>query len=136
MNITVSGNQDDDGGNLAIKFMYFTGSYYNRRVPSIVINNSRIVGGIGQWGGGLRVWSITALKSGKCKPFEHCILILHISNTQFVWNHAKDGGGALYISHYQTKHVDCITRKVFLENCTFSIVIRSHYLERGSYGGH
>ena len=46
-NITVSGNQADNGGNLAIKFKYFTGSYYNRRVPSVVINNSRIVDGIG-----------------------------------------------------------------------------------------
>ena len=119
-NITVSGNQADNGGNLAINIMYFTGSYYNRTVPSVVINNSRIVDGIGQWGGGLRVQSITvpASKSGKSEQFEHCIL--RISNTQFVGNHAKAGGGALYISHYQTKHIDCITRKIFLVNCTFS----------------
>ena len=121
-NITVSGNQADNGGNLAIKFKYFTGSYYNRSVPSVVINNSRIVDGIGHRGGGLRVWSIIASANTEGPEIndscEHCIL--RISNTQFVGNYAKAGGGALYISHYQTKHIDCITRKIFLENCTFS----------------
>ena len=121
-NITVSGNQADNGGNLAIKFKYFTGSYYNGSVPSVVINNSRIVDGIGHRGGGLRVWSIIASANTEGPEIndscEHCIL--RISNTQFVGNYAKAGGGALYISHYQTKHIDCITRKIFLENCTFS----------------
>ena len=121
-NITVSGNQADNGGNLAIKFTYVSGSYYNRSVPSVLIDNSRIAGGIGHRGGGLRVWSIISPANTEGPEmnncYEHCIL--RISNTQFVGNHAIAGGGALYISHYQTKHIDCITRQIFLKNCTFS----------------
>ena len=118
-NITVSGNQADNGGNLAINFIYFPGSYYDRSVPSVFINNSRIAGSVGHKGGGLRVWSRTlpvTEREIKCEPYKHSIL--HISNTQFVGNHAK-GGGALYISHYQTDHIYCITRKIFFDNCTF-----------------
>ena len=119
-NITVSGNKAENGGNLAIKFTYFTGSYYDGRVPSIVINNSRIACGAAHRGGGLRVWSIVALAS-KVKvndSCQHCIL--YISNTQFVSNHAQAAGGALYISHYQTKHIDSTTRQISFENCTFN----------------
>ena len=118
-NITVSGNQADDGGNLAISFTYVPGSYYDRSVPSVFINNSRIAGSVGHKGGGLRVWSRTVSvteREIKCEPYKHSIV--HISNTQFVGNHAK-GGGALYISHYQTDHIYCMTRKIFFDNCTF-----------------
>ena len=119
-NITVSGNQAENGGNLAIKFMYFIGSYYDGRLPSIVINNSRIACGMAHRGGGLRVWSMSARASktkvnGSCKHY-----ILHISNTQFVSNYAQAAGGALYISHYQTKHIDDTTRQILIENCTFN----------------
>ena len=116
-NITVSGNQADNGGNLAIKFKYFVGSH---KVPSIVINNSRIVGGVGYRGGGLKVWSIVVLANKeeiKCEQYEHCIL--HISNTQFIGNHAQGGGGAVYISQYQEYHIDCSTKQIVFEKCTF-----------------
>ena len=119
-NITVSGNQAENGGNLAIKFTYFTGTYYDGTVPSIVINNSRITCGAAHRGGGLRVWSVEALAS-KVKvndSCQHCIL--YISNTQFVSNRAQAAGGALYISHYQTKHIDCTTRQISIVNCTFN----------------
>ena len=47
----------------------------------------------------------------------HCILL--ISNTQFVGNNATEGG-ALYISYYETTWIECVTRQVFLHNCSFS----------------
>ena len=118
-NITVSGNQADNGGNLAIKFKYFTGSYYNRRVPSVVINNSRIVGGIGYRGGGLRVWSTVPL-TNKEDGRINSSCILHISNTQFFRNHAQGGGGALYISYNETIQINSIREQIFFENCTFT----------------
>ena len=34
--------------------------------------------------------------------------------------HGYSGGGALYISHYETVQTDYITRQISLENCTFS----------------
>ena len=118
-NITVSGNQADDGGNVAIDFKYSPGSYYNSSMPIVVINNSRIAGSAGHKGGGLRVWSRTVPVTERkieCEPHNHSIL--QISNTQFVRNHANSGG-ALFISHYQTDHIYCITRQVFFDNCTF-----------------
>ena len=118
-NITVSGNQAENGGNLAIKFTYFIGSYYDGRLPSIVINNSRIACGVAHRGGGLRVWSMSARASKKVNSScEH--RILYISNTQFVSNYAQATGGALYISHYQTKHIDNTTRQILIENCIFN----------------
>ena len=42
-NITVSGNQAQNGANLAIKFMYFIGSYYDERLPSIVIKTAELL---------------------------------------------------------------------------------------------
>ena len=118
-NITVSGNQADNGGNLAINFTYFTGSYYNRRVPSVVINNSRIVDGIGYRGGGLRVWSTVPLTNKEDGRITNSC-ILHISNTQFFRNHAQAGGGALYISYKEAKQINSIKEQIFFENCTFT----------------
>ena len=126
-NITMVGNHADNGGNLAINFTDFTSNYhYDGEVPSVVVNNSRIVAGTGHRGGGLRVWSVivAAIKgeisyhqmvSGQSEHY-----ILQILNTQFVENHAHSGGGALYVSHYETDHVDYITRQISLQNCTFS----------------
>jgi len=123
-NITVKGNQAGNGGNLAINFTDFTSNYhYGPEVSGVVINNSRIAGGIGHRGGGLRVWSVivSAIKEEVSyirTVGDHCIL--QISNTQFVENHAHSEGGALYISHYETVQTDYITRQISLENCTFS----------------
>ena len=120
-NITVKGNQAGNGGNLAINFTDFTSNYqYGPEVSGVVINNSRIAGGTGHRGGGLRVWSEVAAAGASYNRTvsEHCIL--QISNTQFLENHAQYGGGALYISHYETDQVDYIIRNISLQNCTFS----------------
>ena len=118
------GNQADNGGNLAIKFTDFTSNYhYDDEVSSVKVNNSRITGGTGHRGGGLRVWSVIVSATKEQMSYnrivvEHCIL--WISNTQFIENHANSSGGALYISHYETEQIDYITRQISLQNCTFS----------------
>ena len=125
-NITMVGNQaENGGGNLAINFTDFTSNYpyYGPEVPNVVINNSRITNGTGNRGGGLRVWSkiLSTFKEEILRNqalSERCILL--ISNTQFVGNFAHSGGGALYISHYETNQTDYITRQISLMNCTFS----------------
>ena len=120
-NITMVGNHADNGGNLAINFTDFTSNYHE--VPSVVVNNSRIIAGTGYRGGGLRVWAVivAAIKEeNSCNQTlsEHCVLL--ISNTQFVENHAHYGGG-LYISFYRTdQSFDYMTRQISLQNCTFS----------------
>ena len=118
-NITVSGNQADNGGNLAIKFTNSTGSYHYGSMSSIVINNSRIADGIANSGGGLRVWA-TIPPTNKKDPRIDNLCILHISNTQFSRNYAQAGGGALYISHNETKQINCIKEQISFENCTFT----------------
>ena len=120
-NITAVGNE---AGNLAINFTDFTSNYhYSEEVPNVIINNSRIAGGAGRRGGGLNVWLFIVLnpKEGilcnqTCKNHR----IVHISNTQFVGNHAHRAGGALYIRYYETKQIELITREIILQNCTFS----------------
>ena len=79
-NITVVGNQADNGGNLAIKFTDFTSNYhYDDEVPSVIVNNSRITGGTGHRGGGLRVWSVIVSATKEQMSYnrtvvERCIL--------------------------------------------------------------
>ena len=121
-NIRMVGNHAGYGGNLAINFTDFTGN--DLEAPSVIVNNSRITAGIGHSGGGLRVWSVIVAATeekvsyNQTKGHKHCIL--QVSNTQFVENHAYFGGGALYIGHYQTEQTDYITRRVVLQNCTFT----------------
>ena len=56
--------------------------------------------------------------------------ILHISNTQFVGNHAYYAGGVLYIRYYETKQIEWVTRQVFIQNCIFS----SNTAQSSGYG--
>ena len=124
-NIEVRGNLANKGGNLAINFTDFISNHrYDREVPSVIVNNSRIIAGTGNRGGGLRFWS-TIMATIKEEISHYQMVgqhhtILQILNTRFVENHAHSGGGALCISHYETNQTDLITRHIFLKNCTFS----------------
>ena len=122
-NITVAGNEGENGGNFAINLTDFArNDHYGDKVSSVIINNSKIAAGTGHRGGGLSIWLYTVSKPKEkisCNQTD-AHLILQISNTQFVGNHAHDEGGALYISYYETKEIKCVTSQIFLQNCTFS----------------
>lgn len=108
LNVTVLGNRADNGGNVAINIT-------NSRGTQVSIADSTIGLGMGHRGGGLRVWSVIGDTST-----ESTHTILNVSNTRFYSNYAEAGGGALYISHYETKQQGGTTNRIIFENCTFS----------------
>ena len=130
-NITMVGNSADYGGNLAINFTDFTSNYhYGAEVPSVVVNNNRIIAGTGHSGGGLRVWSVIVTGTEEKISYKQMVggrCILQVSNTQFVENHAYSGGGALFISHYQTEQTD--SQDIFSFRIALSMVTLSHHLD-------
>jgi len=110
------GNEGGNGGNLGVNL---TSNLYSDKMPSVIINNSRIASGAGQLGGGLSIFLFMS------NPKEQCLCnqveiqnILRISNTQFFGNHASSKGGALYISYHEAKQG--VTRQLSLQYCTFS----------------
>ena len=115
-NITALGNKGGNGGNLGVNL---TSNLCSDKMPSIIINNSRIASGAGQWGGGLSIFLF--MSNPKEKNLCNQVDIqdfLHISNTQFFGNHASSKGGALYISYHKAKQG--VTRPLSLQYCTFS----------------
>ena len=116
-NITAVHNVAENGGNLAIRLNFTS---YQPGIGSVLLQNSNIVGGEGHRGGGLRVWSRT-VGAGKvsCSELSQKYVTLRVVNTTFIGNHANSAGGALYVSHYEEKHIDCVMRAIRFEGCVF-----------------
>ena len=108
LNVTVLGNRAENGGNIAVNIT-------NSGNTQVSIRDSTIGLGMGHRGGGLRVWSVIGASST-----ESMRTILEVSNTRFHGNYAAAGGGALYISHYETNQQGCATNRIVFKNCTFS----------------
>ena len=116
-NITTVNNVADNGGNLAIRLNF---TAYQPGIGSVLIQNSRVVGGVGHRGGGLRVWSrIHGAGEVSCSNLSQSYSTLRVVNTTFTGNHANSAGGALYISHYEEEHIDCVMRMIEFKNCVF-----------------
>lgn len=116
-NITAMHNVADSGGNLAIRLNF---TAYQPGIGSILVQNSRILNGVGHRGGGLRVWSrIHGAHDISCSNLSQNYTTLRVVNTSFTGNYAHSAGGALYISHYEEQHVDCVMRKIEFEGCEF-----------------
>ena len=118
-NITAQGNSGTNG-NLALYLMdYAMGSG-----SSVVINNSRIVDGRGEKGGGIRFWSHVIISH---KPGISFTLgtrpVLTIIDSVFHNNSVTQTGGALYIAFYNTgtsQNYDGILRQVMIKNSNFT----------------
>lgn len=116
-NITAMHNAADNGGNLAIRLNF---TAYQPGIGSVLIRNSRIIGGMGHRGGGLRVWSrIHGAGDISCSNLSHNYTTLQVVNTTFLGNYAHSAGGALYISHYEEQHIDCVMRTIEFVGCEF-----------------
>ena len=113
VNITVTNNTADNGGNLAIRLNFTADS----GIGSVVLRDSTICQGKGHRGGGLRVWSIPRQPISNNPP--NASTILRVLNTCFIENHADSAGGALYISHYEHDGNVIVHGLEFIE-CTFS----------------
>ena len=122
-NITAEFNRASKGGNLAMAFVD-----QHNNTASISINDSRIGHGNADRGGGLTVWSEIkpSTESISCGYDLEKKVILVIDNTEFYDNFAKVGGGALYLSHYERRNVDCIIRKIKFRNCKFTHNVVHH----------
>ncbi len=116
-NITALHNIADNGGNLAIRLNF---TAYQPGIGSVLVKNSRIIGGEGHRGGGLRVWSrIYGADDVFCSNLSQNYTTLRVVNTTFLGNYAHSAGGALYISHYEEQHIDCVMRTIEFEGCEF-----------------
>ena len=116
-NITAMHNAADNGGNLAVRLNF---TAFQPGIGSVLIQNSRIIGGMGHRGGGLRVWSrIHGADDVSCGNLSQNYTTLWVINTSFIGNHAHSAGGALYISHYEEQHIDCVMRTIKFEGCEF-----------------
>ena len=116
-NITTMNNVADNGGNLAIRLNFTT---HRPGIGSVLLKNSHVFNGRGHRGGGLRVWSrIYGAGNVSCSDLSTLYVMLRVVNTTFMGNHAYSAGGALYISHYEEEHIDCVTRTIKFENCKF-----------------
>ena len=116
-NITAMHNVADNGGNLAVRLNF---PAYQPGIGSVLVQNSRIVGGMGHRGGGLRVWSrIHGADDISCSNLSQNYVTLRVVNTSFAGNYAHSAGGALYISHYEEQRIDCVMRMIEFEGCEF-----------------
>ena len=116
-NITAVHNVADNGGNLAVRLNFTS---YQPGIGSVLIRNSRIIGGMGHRGGGLRVWSrIHGANDISCGNLSHNYTTLRVVNTTFLGNYAHSAGGALYISHYEEQQIDCVMRTIEFVGCKF-----------------
>ena len=115
---TVSqGNVGTNGGNLALFLVLYT-----TNSSSIAINNSCILDGRAQKGGGLRFWLKQTYDSkGNFSKDTHPIF--SINNTRFQNNSAKGTGGAIYIAFYDNSTLTDFcgsSRQVVIQNCHFT----------------
>ena len=116
-NVTIQGNDGENGGNMAIFIVAFVVNTSN-----VVIDKSHIIDGRATKGGGLRIWSRQNYHQEKCNS--SLIHILNISNTIFQGNEVKKTGGALYMAYYSNSsspsHCDSASWHVTVSHCNFS----------------
>ena len=98
-------NHADLGGNIAIMSFTYPGQ-------AVTIENSHIMGGSAYSGGGLKIY-LQLLLHGTGRPN------IWVKNVHFTDNKGLDGGGALYLTAYQTKFIKTIA-PIHIQNCTFT----------------
>ena len=116
-NVTFKGNEAFDGGNLAIIYHNTTHNF----VYPVIVNNSHIEHGIGYLGGGMFVtfFEEPEFTTTSCSVLGNTHTIMHVFNTNFLENHAKSVGGALYLRQQESPNALCNTRVITIENCSF-----------------
>ena len=111
-NVTVANNHADDGGNIAINITDFGNNH-------VRLSNSSVSGGVSHHGGGLRILSLVRENGEPCSPNMITTQTVFVTGTTFTGNHAEAGGGALYVSHYEIRHIQCSQIQLLFDNCTF-----------------
>ena len=137
------------GGNIAIKLTEF-GTSSSR----VVIDNSSIVSGTADKGGGLAVLLKIPVSDEIMShiPYRERNIgseqnIIAVTNTVFESNCANISGGAFYLKHYETPQVvDYVMKTINFRNCQFTgnyvnntgaaVMIVKHKLPNCSYSPH
>ena len=118
---------NNTGGNIALSLTSFDG--YAPTGSKIYIIHSIINGGTANTGGGIRVWSRHNRESESTyntvnsnNSHMHSAL-LTVHSTNFSFNSAKECGGAVYVSHYQSYCIGYFCQvenvKVLFKSCLF-----------------
>ena len=104
------------GGNLAILYFNRTNIIHNH----VYVNNSLVINGRGNFGGGLFVYfyetPVNASNPGTTVQFPEA---LYISNTHFVGNNATLEGAGLYIALHEPVAFSHHPGLIAVSNCTF-----------------
>ena len=112
---------NNTGGNIVLSLTKFDG--HTPTSSKVHIMDSIINGGRTNKGGGIIVWSRHS-QVMKCAhdTIDTYSALLTVSNTGFSFNSAKEHGGAVYMSHYQSDGYLCQVEKVkiWFKNCTFT----------------
>lgn len=115
-NITAVHNQGHDGGNVATSLNFTQGAH-----SAVYFSDSVVAHGISYRGGGLKVWSLTPnITTAYPNDATELNPSLLLSNITFYNNTAESSGGALYLSHYETRCSNCSIRNIRFEHCMFT----------------
>ena len=116
---------NNTGGNIALSLTTFDGHAPTNSKVDII--HSIINGGRANTGGGIRVWS----RHNRQREHTHIVngnshthsALLTVRNTSFSFNLAKERGGAVYISYYQSYCIGYFYQvenvKILFKNCSF-----------------
>ena len=105
------------GGNVAIIYRNYT----NLIVNSVIMQNCYIADGCADQGAGMYV-SILEASPVSTFPANNTQTVgqfLHVSNTQFIGNHARDFAGGVFVIVHEMPYVYGVTGELIFENCNF-----------------
>ena len=114
-NVTVTNNKGEYGGNVALYITDF-GQSISTSITSLL--NSHINNGIAEKGNGLLVKLKTKQSSSTCIASSN-YMIVYVYNTTFYSNHARDTGGAIYVTHSHSVGHNVVDKHVEFSLCTF-----------------
>ena len=105
------------GGNIAIIYRNYT----NLVVNFVIMQNCYIADGCADQGAGMYV-SILEASPVSTFPANNTQTVgqfLHVSNTQFIGNHARDFAGGVFVIVHEMPYVYGVTGELIFENCNF-----------------
>ena len=105
------------GGNIAIIYRNYTDLIVN----FVIMQNCYIADGVADQGAGMYVSILEAspVSTFSANNKQTVGQFLHVSNTQFIGNHARDFAGGVFIIVHEMPYVYGVTGELIFENCNF-----------------
>ena len=121
-NVVMSGNianstSGSTGGNIAIIYRNYTDLVVN----FVTVQDCYIADGSAYQGGGMFVSILEASPASTfpANSTQTIVQSLHVSNTQFIGNHAWHVAGGVYVIMHEMPYVYGVTGEFIFENCSF-----------------